>query len=475
MSRRRRSLCSAEALRAPNIQHLDRLLPHTPPTSAGNFFPLPIGPPWLLSLRHVGCRHALRRSSCATRARGEPSLAAQNFNMPALSPTMTEGNIATWKIKEALTDAGDSFSAGDVLLEIETDKAQMDVEAQDDGILAKIIQGDGSKAVQVGSRIAVTAEPGDDLSSLEIPKEDAASKQAEAPKEQQKEEPKPVTKEERTSTPPPQKSGSSSSSKATKQTYPLYPSVEHLLKTNGLSKADADKIPASGPGGRLLKGDVLAYIGKIQESYPSELADIFKKRSHLDLSNIKVMPKKETPAKKPAVATEAPKVVEDLPVEVALSVSLTAVTECQRRVKDSIGVFLPLTTFVARAAELANENLPRSKTAKPTADELFNAVLGLDKVSGQGISRGNFVPQVTSLPPTAVGLRPTSFKKPDVLDILAGKKPAARGAKPVGAGKTVGPLNVFSVSVPKGDEKRGRVFLERVKAVLEAEPGRLVV
>lgn len=53
--------------------------------------------------------------------------------MPALSPTMTEGNIASWKIKE-----GDSFSAGDVLLEIETDKAQMDVEAQDDGILAKI-------------------------------------------------------------------------------------------------------------------------------------------------------------------------------------------------------------------------------------------------------------------------------------------------------------------------------------------------
>lgn len=63
----------------------------------------------------------------------QASLAAQNFNMPALSPTMTEGNIAAWKIKE-----GDSFSAGDVLLEIETDKAQMDVEAQDDGILAKI-------------------------------------------------------------------------------------------------------------------------------------------------------------------------------------------------------------------------------------------------------------------------------------------------------------------------------------------------
>ncbi|KAJ8113572.1 hypothetical protein OPT61_g4321 [Boeremia exigua] len=391
--------------------------------------------------------------------------------MPALSPTMTEGNIATWKIKE-----GDSFSAGDVLLEIETDKAQMDVEAQDDGILAKIIQGDGSKAVQVGSRIGVTAEPGDDLSSLEIPEEDAASKKAEAPKEQPKEESKSAPKEERTSTPAPQKSGKASSSKATKQTYPLYPSVEHLLKTNGLSKADADKIPASGPGGRLLKGDVLAYIGKIQESYPSELADGFKKRSHLDLSNIKVMPKKEAPAKKPAAVAEAPKVIEDLPVEIALPISLTAVTECQKRVKDSIGVFLPLTTFIARATELANENLPKSKTAKPTADELFNAVLGLDKVSGKGFSRGNFVPQLTSLPPTAVSARSSSFKKPDVLDILAGKKPAGRATKLVGgAERAVGPLNVFSVSVPKGDEKRGRVFLERVKAVLEAEPGRLVV
>ena len=366
---------------------------------------------------------------------------------------------------------GDSFSAGDVLLEIETDKAQMDVEAQDDGILAKIIVGDGSKAVQVGARIAVTAESGDDLSSLEMPKDNAAPKKADAPKE----ESKPAPKEERTSTPPPQQSQKKAGSgKATKQTYPLYPSVEHLLKTNGLSKADADKIPATGPGGRLLKGDVLAYVGKIQESYPSELADGLKKRSQLDLSNIKVMPKKEAPAKE-AAAAEAPKVVEDLPVEIALPISLTAVTECQKRVKDSIGVFLPLTTFIARAAELANENLPKSKTAKPTADELFNAVLGLDKVSGSSSSRGNFVPQMTSLPPTTVSTRSSSFKKPDILEVLAGKKTAARGAKAAGAQTVIGPLNVFSVSVPKGDEKRGRVFLERVKAVLEAEPGRLVV
>ena len=54
--------------------------------------------------------------------------------MPAMSPTMTEGGIASWKLKE-----GDTFTAGDVLVEIETDKATIDVEAQDDGFLAKII------------------------------------------------------------------------------------------------------------------------------------------------------------------------------------------------------------------------------------------------------------------------------------------------------------------------------------------------
>ncbi|KLU87891.1 pyruvate dehydrogenase complex protein X component [Magnaporthiopsis poae ATCC 64411] len=110
------------------------------------------------------------------------ALAAQNFTMPALSPTMTEGNIAAWRVKE-----GDKFSAGDVLLEIETDKATMDVEAQDEGILMKIMQGDGAKAIKVGARIAVLAEDGDDISALEIPPDESG---ATAAKETQQKQPK---------------------------------------------------------------------------------------------------------------------------------------------------------------------------------------------------------------------------------------------------------------------------------------------
>lgn len=319
------------------------------------------------------------------------------------------------------------------------------------------------------------------MSSLEIPAEDkSAPKKVEAPKEQPKKESKPVPKEERTTSPPPKSDASkkTSSGKAHKQTYPLYPSVQHLLKVNGLPKEEADKIPATGPGGRLLKGDVLAYIGKVEGSYPAQSAERFKALSHLDLSNIKPAVKKEAPTKKPAA--EAAPVAQELPVEVALPISLTAVMECQKRVKESIGVFLPLSTFIARATELANEELPRSKTARPSADELFNAVLGLDKVGGKKYSRGSFTPQVTALPPvTLSSTRASAFKKPDVLDILAGKKASARGVKAPALGgaaeRVAGPLNVFSVSVPKGDEKRGRVFLERIKTVLEVDPGRLVV
>ncbi|PVH93117.1 hypothetical protein DM02DRAFT_634819 [Periconia macrospinosa] len=395
--------------------------------------------------------------------------------MPALSPTMTEGNIASWRVKE-----GDSFVAGDVLLEIETDKAQMDVEAQDDGILAKIIQGDGSKAVQVGTRIAVTAEPGDDLASLEIPTEDtSASPKKEAPKEQPRQESATAPKSEGSgsSSKPAFSSGApkASAGKARKQTYPLYPSVQHLMKEAGLPKEEADKIPATGPNGRLLKGDVLAYIGKIQESYASEVAERLKKLSHLDLSNIKVAaPKEKAPAKATPEVKEAPAAIEEPPVELALSISLKAVYDCQKRVQESIGVFLPVSTFIARATELANDNLPRSQVLKPSADELFNAVLGLDKVAGKS-SRGSFVPHVTALPPISLRATPAP-KKSDILDLLVGKKPATAKSSPLSSTpKVIGPVNELSISVPKGDERRGRVFLERMKIMLEAEPGRLVV
>ncbi len=406
-------------------------------------------------------------------------LAAQNFTMPALSPTMTEGNISSWRVKE-----GDSFSAGDVLLEIETDKASMDVEAQDDGILAKITQPDGAKGIQVGTRIGVIAEPGDDLSSLEIPEEAASATPPEkevskssASKEPESEQEAPPTSKTTDPTPADQAS-KPKSGKPKKQTYPLLPSVEHLMHENGIAASAVDKMIPSGPNGRLLKGDVLAYLGSVTTSYPAELSAKIEKLSHLDLSNIKIAPTPPAPKGAAAGVPEPKTVVADL--EIAVPISMAAVIEVQKRIQSTLGVIIPLSTFIARATDVANDDLPRSASAKQSAEELFNQILGLDKISSSGV-RGNFMPQITALPSTAVTMMPRApaapSKQADIIDFLTSKKTASRqnGSLPSPLPGIAATTNIFSVTVPKGDEKRARVFLERVKSVLEEEPGRLVL
>ncbi|KAK8056560.1 hypothetical protein PG993_001787 [Apiospora rasikravindrae] len=418
----------------------------------------------------LSARLASRKVTQDVAARGfrtsAASLAAQNFTMPALSPTMTEGNIASWKIKE-----GDSFSAGDVILEIETDKASMDVEAQDDGILMKITQGDGAKGVQVGARIGVLAEAGDDISSLEMPADN--SKPA-PPKEAKKEPESAQPKEEKKAagSSSPKKSGQ----KAAPQKYPLYPSVEHLIKENGLGESAISEMTPTGPQGRLLKGDVLAYLGKVTGDRPAEIAKRFEHNSHLDLSNIKIA-KAAAPAgaaKKDAVA-EAPK---DL--QISLSVSLASVIEVQKRIESTIGTFMPLSTFIARAADVANDELPLPSNYKPSADELFNQVLGLNTVSPK-VSRGYYLPQIAALPPssfTGVAPKPKASQM-DIIDFLASgtkkstktaPKQQASGASSISTGS-----NTFTLTVPPAEQKRAQAFLSRMKTVLENDPGRLVL
>ncbi|CAL1703420.1 unnamed protein product [Somion occarium] len=167
--------------------------------------------------------------------------------MPAMSPTMTEGAIAHWKKKE-----GEPFSTGDILLEIETDKATIDVEAQDDGVMGKILAPDGTRNVKVGKAIALLAEEGDDISNLQLPEEaePAPSKPAKeevSPAQQAPPQPTPSTPESRPHVTP-------SSSR------PLFPSVIRLLIESGIEKAD--DIKGTGVRGMLTKGDVLAYLGK---------------------------------------------------------------------------------------------------------------------------------------------------------------------------------------------------------------------
>lgn len=277
---------------------------------------------------------------------------------------------------------------------------------------------------------------------------------------------------------------SQSSAQASKQIYPLYPSITQLLHENGISVSEADKIPASGPKGRLLKGDVLAYLGTISKAYPSEQSNRISKLGHLDLSNIKVAPPKEMPdsdLRNTISKDPSPQAELDPNTEVAVTISLSSVLEVQKRVQATLGITLPLSTFISRATEVANDDLPRSSVSGPTADELFNSVLGLDKV-GSKVSRGSFTPQITALPPTLEAhgkISRGAIKEPDIIDVLTGqlsgtaRKEVPRGTPLMKAVPTLEtPASVFSVVTPKGDERRAKVFLERMKTMLQVEPGR---
>ncbi|KAK7688998.1 hypothetical protein QCA50_007689 [Cerrena zonata] len=202
-----------------------------------------------MSARHVLRSVARQRGSQRWLQTSAVCQAVTKFQMPAMSPTMTEGGIASWKKKE-----GESFSSGDVLLEIETDKATIDVEAQDDGILGKILAPDGTRGVPVGKTVALLAEEGDDISNLEIPVESEAPKQEVASTLQSSLSPPPPVTSNSQSTPESRPHVTPSSSR------PLFPSVLRLLSENGIEKADG--IKGTGIRGMLTKGDVLAHLGK---------------------------------------------------------------------------------------------------------------------------------------------------------------------------------------------------------------------
>ncbi|KAJ7783916.1 dihydrolipoamide acetyltransferase [Mycena maculata] len=177
--------------------------------------------------------------------------ALAQFNMPAMSPTMTEGGIASWKKKE-----GETFATGEVLLEIETDKATIDVEATEDGILAKIIAQDGAKNVQVGSAIAIVAEESDDLSGAS----EMASKASAPPAPKAESSPEPPKAQE--SAPSPPKSSSSGPPPKEKSDLPSGDRIfaSPIAKKIALERGvPLGKLTGSGPNGRIIREDVEKY------------------------------------------------------------------------------------------------------------------------------------------------------------------------------------------------------------------------
>ncbi|MBS0245415.1 MAG: pyruvate dehydrogenase complex dihydrolipoamide acetyltransferase [Proteobacteria bacterium] len=176
---------------------------------------------------------------------------ATNILMPALSPTMEKGNLAKWLKKE-----GDKVKAGDILAEIETDKATMEYEAVDEGTLAKIIVPEGTQDVAVNAPIAVLAAEGEDVKAAAAGAASAPTPKAEAPKaaapkeEPKKAEPAPAAKPTASATPPAAAAPAPAVSGARIFASPL---AKRLAKDAGI---DLSRISGSGPHGRVIARDV---------------------------------------------------------------------------------------------------------------------------------------------------------------------------------------------------------------------------
>ncbi|WP_341197285.1 pyruvate dehydrogenase complex dihydrolipoamide acetyltransferase [Hyphomonas chukchiensis] len=181
-----------------------------------------------------------------------------NITMPALSPTMEEGTLSKWLVKE-----GDTVSSGDIIAEIETDKATMEVEAVDEGTVAKILVAEGTEGVKVNAVIAVLAEEGEDASSVEAPKASPApTKVEESGKDEKKPDDKPEPKAGKAEDPG-RSEPAPKTEKLASTPLPSANTADGRIKASPLARRIADMkgidlkaLKGTGPRGRIIKRDV---------------------------------------------------------------------------------------------------------------------------------------------------------------------------------------------------------------------------
>ena len=265
-----------------------------------------------------------------------------NIQMPALSPTMEEGTLAKWLVKE-----GDSVESGDVMAEIETDKATMEFEAVDEGVIGKIIVPEGSTGIKVNEIIAILLEDGEDSSDIET--NDAENKQdvVDIIKNDEK---IPVVKSEKT--------GLSSS----KERIFATPLARRIAKSTNVDLAN---INGSGPYGRIVKADVQSNNVKALEKTP-----ITQITSSITSETIKTMYKDREFAEIPldgmrkVIANRLTEAKQTIPhfylrKSVNLDKLLIVRSEMNTGLIDQ-GIKISVNDFIIKASSLALQDIPQA-------------------------------------------------------------------------------------------------------------------
>ncbi|XP_054783902.1 dihydrolipoyllysine-residue acetyltransferase component 2 of pyruvate dehydrogenase complex, mitochondrial-like isoform X1 [Prosopis cineraria] len=207
----------------------------------------------------------------------------QEIGMPSLSPTMTEGNIARWLKKE-----GEKVSPGEVLCEVETDKATVEMECMEEGYLAKIIRGDGSKEIKVGEVIAITVEDEDDIAKFKDYQASASGASATPAKEPSAPPPpKKEVVEEPAREPEPKVSKPSASPPSGDRIFASPLARQYAEEKNVLLSS----IKGTGPEGLIVKGDIDDYLAsgvkEVSAASKTKVADAALDYTDIPVSQIR--------------------------------------------------------------------------------------------------------------------------------------------------------------------------------------------
>lgn len=278
--------------------------------------------------------------------------------MPALSPTMTEGTLARWVKKE-----GDTIKAGEVIAEIETDKATMEVEAVDEGVLAKIIIAAGTSGVAVNAPIAYMVEDGEkfDPASLGAPANDKAAPKAVASASAPAATPTAAAPAAATPAASSMQAPTAASSGDRLKATPL---ARRLAAEKGLNLAS---LQGTGPNGRITKADVLS--GKpvsVAAAAPAPapvmaatgaIADMLTKQGQsftaIPNNNIKKVTARRLSESKQTVPH----------FYLSVDCRIDQLLAMRKRINDSADVKVSVNDFVVRAVALALKEVPAANSA----------------------------------------------------------------------------------------------------------------
>jgi pyruvate dehydrogenase E2 component (dihydrolipoamide acetyltransferase) len=282
------------------------------------------------------------------------------IKMPALSPTMEEGTLAKWLVKK-----GDTVSAGDILAEIETDKATMEFEAVDEGIIADISVDEGTEGVKVGTVIATLAGEGENPDQVEIPAEDSdepdkKDAESEPAKAAPRADAEPARAEE-SAAPAPAPAPTPS-----KDRIIASPLAKRMAKQQGI---DLSSITGSGPNGRIVKADIEGAEGQAgsqdKATSPTPTADTAQSGGEGALTNEFGTPYEAQPLNKirKVIAKRLTQAKQEIPhIYLTVDVRLDALLNLRKQLNEALepeGIKLSVNDLLIKALAKALAREPQ--------------------------------------------------------------------------------------------------------------------